>query len=60
MDNPRNFYHTLLARGNKLCDRFEDVSGIQTIARHHIYKDILRPPLEKHSRADKNLTMTKI
>ena len=33
---------------------------IQTIARHHIYKDILRPPLERHSRAEKNPTMTKI
>ena len=39
---------------------FEDVSVIQTIARHHIYKDILRPPLEKHSRVNKNPTMTKI
>ena len=33
---------------------------IRTIARHHIYKDILRPPLERHSRAEKNPTMTKI
>ena len=33
---------------------------VQTIARHHIYKDILRPPLERHSRAEKNPTMTKI
>ena len=33
---------------------------IRTIARHHIYKDILHPPLERHSRAEKNPTMTKI
>ena len=33
---------------------------IRTTARHHIYKDILRPPLERHSRAEKNPTMTKI
>ena len=33
---------------------------IQTIARHHIYKDILCPPLERHSRAEKNPTMIKI
>ena len=33
---------------------------IQTITRHHIYKDILCPPLERHSRAEKNPTMTKI
>ena len=33
---------------------------IQTIARHHIYKDTLHPPLERHSRAEKNPTMTKI
>ena len=33
---------------------------IRTIARHRIYKDILRPPLERHSRAEKNPTMTKI
>ena len=60
MDNPQNFYHTYLARGKKLCDRFEDTSVIRTIARHHIYKDILLPPLKRHSRAKKNLTMTKI
>ena len=48
------------ARGDKLCDRFEDASVIRTIARCHIYKDILRPPLERHSRAEKNPTMTKI
>ena len=46
------------ARGDKLCDRFEDASVIRTIARHHIYKDILRPPLERHPRAEKNPTMT--
>ena len=33
---------------------------IGTIARHHVYKDILRPPLERHSRAEKKPTMTKI
>ena len=61
MDNPRNFLpHVSIARarGDKLCDRFEDASAIQTIARHHIYKDILRPPLEIHPRAEKNPTMT--
>ena len=31
-----------------------------TIARYHIYKDILHPPLERHSRAEKNPTITKI
>ena len=56
------FYRTYLscARGDKLCDRFEDTSGIRTIARHHIYKDNLCPPLERHSRAEKNPAMTKI
>ena len=54
------FYHTYLAHGDKLCDWFEDASVIPTIARHHIYKDILHPPLERHSRAKKNPTMTKI
>ena len=56
------FYRTYLARarGDKLCDQFEDASVIRTIARHHIYKDILCPPLERHSRAEKNPTMTKI
>ena len=54
------FYLTYLARGDKLCDRFEDASVVRTIARHHIYKDILHPPLERHSRAEKNPTMTKI
>ena len=34
--------------------RFKDALAIRTIARHHIYKDILRPPLERHSRAEKN------
>ena len=53
------FYRTYLVRGDKLCDRFEDASVIRTIARHHIYKDILRPPLERHPRAEKNPTMTK-
>ena len=33
---------------------------IRIIAIHHIYKDILHPPLEKHSRAEKNPTMPKI
>ena len=39
MDNLRNFYHTYsyVARGNKMCDRFEDASVIRTTARHHIY-----------------------
>ena len=60
MDNLRNFYRMYLAHGDKLCDRFKDVLVVQTIARHHIYKDILRPPLERHSRAEKNPTMTKI
>ena len=55
-----NFYRTYLARGDKLCDRFEDASVIRTIARHHIYKDILCPPLERHPRAENNPTMTKI
>ena len=54
------FYHMYLACGDKLCDQFEDASVIQTIARHHIYKVILHPPLERHSRAEKNPTMTKI
>ena len=26
-----------VARGNKMCDRFEDASVIRTTARHHIY-----------------------
>ena len=43
-----------------MCDRFEDALVIRTIARHHIYKDILHPPLERHSRAEKNPTVTKI
>ena len=60
MDNPRNFYRTFLARGDKMCDRFEDASVIRTIARHHIYKDILCPPLERHSRAEKNSSITNI
>ena len=30
------------------------------LSRHHIYKDILRPPLERHSRAEKNPTISKI
>ena len=46
------------ARGNKMCDRFEDTSVIRTIARHHIYKNTLSPPLERHPRAEKNPTMT--
>ena len=54
------FYCTYLAHGDKLCDQFEDASVIRTIARHHIYKDILLPPLERHSKAEKNPTMTKI
>ena len=56
------YYRTYLARarGDKLCDRFEDVSVIRTIARHHIYKDILCPPLERFSRAEKNPTMINI
>ena len=37
-----------------MCDRYRDTLVIRTIARHHIYKDILRPPLERHSRAEKN------
>ena len=58
----KNFYCMYLARarGDKLCDRFEDALVIRTIARHHIYKDILCPPLERHSRVEKNPTMTKI
>ena len=61
MDNPQNFLpHVSIAHGNKLCDQFEDASVIRTIARHHVYKDILRPPLERHPRAEKNPTMTKI
>ena len=58
MSNPRKFYLTYLARGDKLRDRFEDALVIRTIARHHIYKDILHPSLERHSRAEKNSTMT--
>ena len=50
--------HVSIACGDKLCDRFEDASVIRTIARHHIYEDILRPPLERHPRAEKNPTMT--
>ena len=63
MDNPRNFLpHVAIERGDKMhvCDRFEDASVLRTIARHHIYKDILLPPLERHSRAEKNRTMIKI
>ena len=43
-----------------MCERFEDMSVIQTIAIQWLYKDTLRPPLERHSRAEKNPTMTKI
>ena len=50
----------ITARGDKICDQFEDVSVIRTTARHHIYKDILCPQLEIHSRAEKNPTMIKI
>ena len=42
-----------------MCERFEDASVIQTVA-SSVYKDTLRPPLERHSRAEKNPTMTKI
>ena len=58
----RSFFYQMClarARGNKLCDRFEDTSVIRIIARHHIHKDILCPPLERHSRAEKNPIMTK-
>ena len=41
-----------------MCDQFEDTSVIRTTARHHIYKDTLHLPLERHSRAEKNPTMT--
>ena len=52
-------YRTYLARarGDKLCDQFEDASVIRTIARQHIYKDILHPPLTRYSRAEKNPTI---
>ena len=43
MDNPRIFLpHVAIERGKKMhmCDQFEDASVVQTIARHHIYKDI--------------------
>ena len=59
MDNPRNFYRTQLARGDKMCERFEDASVIQTGC-SQLYKDTLRPPLERYSRAEKNPTITKI
>ena len=65
MDNPQNFLphvSSICALVDKLCDRFEDrfedASVIRTIATHHIYKDIVRPPLERRSRAEKNPTMT--
>ena len=32
MDNPRNFYHTKRARGDKMCERFVDASVIQIVA----------------------------
>ena len=40
-----------------MCERFEDTSVIQIVAS---YADTLRPPLERHSRIEKNPTMTKI
>ena len=51
-----------VARGNKMCDRFEDASVIQTTAGHHIYKrhftNTIGKTRERHSRAEKNPTMT--
>ena len=34
-----------------MCDRFVHSS---VIGGHHIYKDVLQPPLERHSRAKEN------
>ena len=49
MDNPRNFYRTYLARGDKMCERFEDTSVIQIVVSYtkilyaHHWKDTPEP-----------------
>ena len=51
INNLHNFCRIQLAHNGKMCDRFVHSS---VIGGHHIYKDVLRPPLERHSRAKEN------